>query len=117
MRDVARYLLTCLLTCLLAYLLTCLLAYLLTACLGSLALVHIDADAYESVLDALDTLYPRLSMWKTADHRLRPVRPPALTRPASARSSSGQPPASASLGQLADTFWLAVPTSLVFYMH
>ena len=37
------------------------------------------------------------AMWKTAAQRLRPIRPPA--RPASARSSAGQPPASASLGQ------------------
>eukprot|EP00964_Phaeocystis_antarctica_P120824 scaffold84557_cov56-Phaeocystis_antarctica.AAC.4 len=36
-------------------------------------------------------------MWKPAAQRLRPVRPPA--RPASARSSSGRPPASASLGR------------------
>jgi hypothetical protein len=31
------------------------------------------------------------------------------TRPASARSSSGRPPAPASLGQLADVLWLATP--------
>ena len=36
-------------------------------------------------------------MWKTAALSFRPVRTPA--RPASARSSSGRPPASASLGQ------------------
>ena len=36
-------------------------SYFEGAPLGSLALIHIDADAYESVLDALDTLYPRLS--------------------------------------------------------
>ena len=43
----------------------------------------------------------RRAMWKTAAQRLRPHRPPALIRPASARSSSGRPPASASrsLGQ------------------
>ena len=44
--------------------------------------------------------------------RLRPMRPPA--RPASARSSSGRPPASASLSQLAGMFWLAGPTGLAF---
>ena len=32
----------------------------------SLALIHIDADAYESVLDALDTLYPCLSMYRNS---------------------------------------------------
>ena len=37
----------------------------------------------------------RVSMWKTAAQKLRPIRPPA--RPASTRSSSGRPPASASL--------------------
>ena len=37
------------------------------------------------------------AMWITAAQRLRPIRPPA--RPASTRSSSGRPPASASLGQ------------------
>ena len=41
--------------------------------------------------------------------------PPALTRPASARSSSGQPPASASLGQRAEVFWPAGPTDRVLY--
>ena len=44
-------------------------------------------------------------VWKPAAQGLRPIRP--LARPASARSSSGRPPASASLGQLADMFWLA----------
>eukprot|EP00964_Phaeocystis_antarctica_P118111 scaffold81933_cov64-Phaeocystis_antarctica.AAC.4 len=39
-----------------------------------------------------------LPMWKTAAQRLRPIRPPA--RPASARSSSGRPPASTSLSHL-----------------
>ena len=39
-----------------------------------------------------------VAWWETAAQRLRPIRPPA--RPASARSSSGRPPASASLGQL-----------------
>ena len=39
---------------------------------------------------------------KKPPERLRPIRPPA--RPSSARSSSGRPPASASLGQLADMF-------------
>ena len=48
------------------------------------------------------------SMLKTAAQRLRPIRPAA--RPTSARSSAGRPPASVSLGQLADTFWLAGPT-------
>ena len=43
----------------------------------------------------------------TAAHRLRPTRPAA--RPASARASSGQPPASASLGRLAHVFWLNRP--------
>jgi len=52
------------LTCLLADLLICLLGRL--AYLGSLALIHIDADAYESVLDALDTLYPCLSMYRNS---------------------------------------------------
>jgi len=42
----------------------------------------------------------------------RVLRPPA--RPASARSSLGRPPASASLVQLADLFWLAGHTGLVF---
>ena len=36
-------------------------------------------------------------------------------RPASARSSSGRPPASANLGQLAGVFWLAGNTGLVFH--
>ena len=40
--------------------------------------------------------------------RLRPSLP--SVRPARARASSGRPPASASLGQLADVFWLAGPT-------
>eukprot|EP00964_Phaeocystis_antarctica_P122582 scaffold86249_cov66-Phaeocystis_antarctica.AAC.5 len=43
---------------------------------------------------------------------LKTIRPPA--RPASARSSLGRPPASASLVQLADLFWLAGHTGLVF---
>ena len=50
--------------------------------------------------------------WKAAAQRLRPTRPPA--RPASTRSSSRQPPASASLCQLAAIFWLAGHTRLVF---
>ena len=50
--------------------------------------------------------------WKAAAQRLRPTRPPA--RPASTRSSSRQPPASASLCQLAASFWLAGHTGLVF---
>ena len=44
------------------------------------------------------------AMWKAAARRLRPIRPPA--RPASARSSSGRPQFPASLGELADAFWL-----------
>ena len=50
-------------------------------------------------------------MWKAGPQRLRPIRPPA--RPGNARSSSEQPPASASLGPLADMFWLVGPTGLV----
>ena len=42
-----------------------------------------------------------------------PIRSPA--RPASARSSPGRPPASASRGQLAALFWLAAHTGLVFH--
>eukprot|EP00964_Phaeocystis_antarctica_P091624 scaffold58791_cov62-Phaeocystis_antarctica.AAC.2 len=42
--------------------------------------------------------------------------PPALIRPANARSSSGRPPASASLGQSADTFRLAGHTSLAIHI-
>ena len=42
------------------------------------------------------------AMWKPAVQRLRPIRPSA--RPASASSSSGRPPTSASVGQLAGTF-------------
>jgi hypothetical protein len=103
------------------------LACLLTTCLGSLALIHIDADAYESVLDALYALYPRLSLWETAAQSqslLWPDRPPALTRPpvpAPDQAQGGlQPrPASASLGQLADMFWFVGPTpvSLAFHIH
>ena len=52
------------------------------------------------------------AMWKTAAQRRRPIRPPA--HPASARSSSGRPPASASLGQLVDLFWLAGPIPASF---
>ena len=52
-------------------------------------------------------------VWNTAAQRLWLVRPPA--RPASARSSSGRPPASASLGQLAEMLWLAGHTGLVFH--
>eukprot|EP00964_Phaeocystis_antarctica_P080091 scaffold49980_cov78-Phaeocystis_antarctica.AAC.1 len=44
--------------------------------------------------------------------RRRPLRPSA--RPASARASPGRPPASASLGQLADVFWPAGHTGLCF---
>ena len=54
----------------------------------------------------------RSSMWKTAAQRLRTIRPPP--RPTSARSSSGRPPASACLGQLADVFWLAGVPALFF---
>ena len=39
------------------------------------------------------------AMWKTAAQRRRPIRPPAMIRPASAGSSSGWPPVLASLGQ------------------
>ena len=42
-------------------------------------------------------------MWKPAAQSLGPVRPPA--RPASARSSTGRPPASASLGQPRSIGW------------
>ena len=48
---------------------------------------------------------------KAAVQRLWPIRPPA--RPTSARSSSGRPPASTSLGQSAGMFWLAGSTGLV----
>ena len=51
-------------------------------------------------------------MWEAAARRLRPICPPA--RSASARASSGQPLASASLGQLADVFWLAGHSCLAF---
>ena len=44
-------------------------------------------------------------MWKPARPDPQQCRPPA--RPASARSSAGRPPASASLGQLAGMFFLA----------
>ena len=56
------------------------------------------------------------SMWKTATQRRRPIRPPA--RPASARSSSGRPPASASsLGQPRPicSGWQAGLTGLAFH--
>ena len=53
------------------------------------------------------------AMCKTAAQRLRPIHPPA--RSASGRSSSGRPPASASLGQLAELFWLAGHTRLAFH--
>ena len=43
-------------------------------------------------------------MWKADPQRLWPIRPPA--RPASARSGSERPPASAGLGPLADMLWL-----------
>ena len=39
----------------------------------------------------------------------------ALARPSSARLSAGRPPASASLGHLADMFWLAGYTGLVLH--
>ena len=50
-------------------------------------------------LSSSSTRAPCTAVWKPAAQRLRPIRPPA--RPASARSSSGRPPALASLGQLA----------------
>ena len=56
----------------------------------------------EERLDMQDWCSP---MWKSAAQRKRPIRPPA--RPASASSSSGRPPASASLGQWAELLWLA----------
>ena len=52
---------------------------------------------------------------ETSRPGLRPIRPPA--RPASARSSSGRPLASASRsGQLADTFWLSGHSGPVSYI-
>ena len=53
-------------------------------------------------------------MWEIAARRRRPIGPPA--RPAILRASSGRPPASASLGQSADVFWLAGHTGLAFYI-
>ena len=53
------------------------------------------------------------ALWRAAARRPRPTRPPA--RPASTRPSAGRPPASASLGQLAEMFWLAGYTGLVFH--
>ena len=50
---------------------------------------------------------------KKTPERPRPIRP--LARPSSARSSSGRPPASASLGQLADVLWLAGYSGPVFH--
>ena len=47
----------------------------------------------------------------TAARRLRPVRPPARLA-TSARASGRRPPASVSLGQLADVFWLSGHTGL-----
>ena len=58
------------------------------------------------------TISVRKTTCVQGSRRLRPMRPPA--RPASARSSSGRPPASASLSQLAGMFWLAGPTGLAF---
>ena len=52
-------------------------------------------------------------LWKTAAQGLRPVRSPA--RPASVRSSSGRPSASAIPSQLADVLWLAGHTGLIFH--
>ena len=53
-------------------------------------------------------VYTRTPRWKTAPLRPGPTRPPARpSSPASARLSAGRPPASASLGHLADMFWLA----------
>ena len=51
---------------------------------------------------------------KQAAQRFRPIRLPALIRPVSTRSSSGQPPASVSLSQLAARFWPPGHTGLVF---
>ena len=48
-------------------------------------------------------------LWKPAAQSLGPVRPPA--RPASARSSTGRPPASASLGQLAGRLYTGLDFS------
>jgi hypothetical protein len=71
------------------------------------------------------------AMWKTAAQRRRPIRPPAMIRPASAGSSSGWPPVLASLGQprpapaspgqprpasAAGMFWLAGHARLVFHI-
>ena len=53
------------------------------------------------------------AMWKAAAQRLRPARPTA--RPASARSSSGRPSASATPVQSADVLWLAGHTGLIFH--
>ena len=50
---------------------------------------------------------------KQPPSRLRPIRPPAC--PASARSSAGWPPASASLDQWADMFWLADHTPALLF--
>ena len=51
---------------------------------------------------------------KQAAQRFRPIRLPALIRPVSTRSSSGQPPASVSLSQLAARLWPPGHTGLVF---
>ena len=56
----------------------------------------------------------QLPLWKAAAQRLRPIRPPA--RPTSARASSRRPPTSASLGHLADVFWLAGHTGRVSHI-
>ena len=73
---------------------------------------EVAARAY--ALDPSINTFMFAPMWKAAPQRLRPIRPPA--RPASARSSSGRPLASARLGQLADTLWLAGRTGLVFHI-
>ena len=73
---------------------------------------EVAARAY--ALDPSINTFMFAPMWKAATQRLRPIRSPA--HPASARSSSGRPLASARLGQLADTLWLAGRTGLVFHI-
>ena len=57
---------------------------------------------------------PHRDLWKTAAMRHGSIRPPALSRPASERSSEIKLRAGFSLGQLADVFCLAGHTGLVF---